>query len=479
MGLLEKLWNWLTSSNPRKPRKAHPDLYPIDVERIAKDLRLVEEAKRLGDAGLPAAESVVISGPEAGVVQRVEKARQDYVDWGALRLNVLNTDLSRRDITKDVNRARQADQEFERKASALLTEQDAVVRGLGEVARKRKAELEAFRVEHQLNREAHYPTGSGTFLRYAIVAALIAVEAVLNAKFFAQGLDSGLLGGFIEAAIMAAINVSIAFAMGKFAVRYVNHRDSFPKALGFLALVAAFAVMSCIGLSIAHYRDSLTVESSNPAKAALEAFIAHPFQLKDFFSWALFAISMMFGIGSLLDGLFSDDLYPGYGPISRRTQTAIDDYETELSALHAALEELKDEELKGLDATLKRVQSDVAVFESLIHDKQMANSRLTTALLDADNSLDALLKKFRTENEIHRKGAKRPSYFDMQPNLSVIQLPDFRTESEELKLQEQKGLVATLLAEEQDIRSRIQAAFTQQFDRLKPLDLHFPSKGVL
>ena len=93
MGLLERLWNWLTSSGSRKPRKAHPDLYPIDVERIAKDLQLVEQAKRLGEAGLPAVEATVISGPEAAIVQRVEKARQDYVDWGALRLNVLNTDL--------------------------------------------------------------------------------------------------------------------------------------------------------------------------------------------------------------------------------------------------------------------------------------------------------------------------------------------------------------------------------------------------
>ncbi len=476
MGLLERLWNWLTSSGSRKPHKAHPDLYPIDVERIAKDLQLLEQAKRLGEAGLPAPGAAVISGPEAAVVQRVEKARQDYVDWGALRLNVLNRDLGRRNITKDVNRARQADQEFERKASTLLTEQDAIVRGLGEIAGKRKAELENFRTEHQLNRDAHFPTGSGTFLRYAIVAVLVAVEAVLNAKFFAQGLDSGLLGGFVEAGIMAAINVSIAFLMGKFAVPYVNHSRAIPKVLGFLALVAAFAAMGCIGMGIAHYRDSLTAEITNPAKAALEAFLAHPFQLKDFFSWALFAISVVFGLGSLFDGLFSDDLYPRYGSISRRTQSAIDDHEAELNTLRTALEELKNEELEGLDVALKRAQMDVAVFESLIHDKQMAGSRLSTALLDADNSLDALLKKFRTENEIYRNDAQRPAYFDTQPDLRPIQPPSFDTNSEDTALQDQRNLVSTLLAEEQDIRARIQAAFTQQFDRLKPLDSHFPSK---
>ena len=479
MGLLERLWNWLTSSGSRKPRKAHPDLYPIDVERIAKDLQLVEQAKRLGEAGLPAVEATVISGPEAAIVQRVEKVRQDYVDWGALRLNVLNTDLSRRDITKDVNRARQADQEFERKASALLTEQDAAVRGLGEIARKRKTELELFRAEHRLSKEAHFSTGSASSLRYVILVALVIIEGLLNAKFFARGLDTGLLGGFIEALIMAAVNVVIAFSMGKFAIPYCNHVRALHKTLGVLALAAALAIMGCIGLGIAHYRDSLTAEISNPEKAALETLLNHPFHLSDFFSWVLFAISVAFALLSLFDGLFSDDLYPGYGAVSRRTQYAVDAHESELETLRNDLKKLKDEELEVLDETLKRTQSDVAVFESLIHDKKMAGSRLSTALLDADNSLDALIKKFRTENELHRNGVLRPAYFDFQPVLRPIQIPSFEADVDESDFKEQRSLVSALLAEEADIRAKIQAAFNQQFDQLTPLDSHFPSKEAV
>lgn len=478
MALLERLWNWLTSSGSRQPRKAHPDLYPIDVARIAKDVQLLEQAKLLGEAGLPAPDAAVLSGPEATVAQRVEKARQDYVDWGSLRLNVLNTDLSRRDITKDVNRARQADQEFERKASAQLTEQDTVLRGLGERTRKRKAELEAFRAEHKLSREARYPVGFGVGLRYAIVVALVVIEGIVNASFFAQGLDTGLIGGFMQAVILAAANVSIAFLLGKFAVRYVNHKRIAPRIGGFLSIAVALLLMGCIGLGISHYRDSLTAEAIDPAKVALEAFLTNPLQLRDFFSWMLFAISVTFALATLFDGLSSDDLYPGYGPISKRTQLAIDDYEAEIDGLRASLEELKNEELEGLDAALNRAQADVAIFESLIQDKKMAGSRLSTALLDADNSLDALLKKFRTENERHRNGVQRPRYFDTSPTLRPVQPPSFETDTDEIALQEQRALVAALLGEEQEIRARIQAAFTQQFDRLKPLDLHFPSKAA-
>lgn len=478
MGLLERFWYWLTSPGTNRHRKGHPDLHPIDVDKLAKELRLAEEAKRLGEASLPATDAIVISGPEAAVVQRVEKARQDYVDWAALRLNVLSQDLGRRNIKLDVNRARQADKEFERKASAILSENESALRSLGETARSRNQELDAFRSRHELTREAHYPSGTRAYFLYAILILLVAIEGLLNAGFFAQGLDSGLLGGFTMAGIMAAVNVTAAFLLGKFAVRYVNHRGTLPKLLGIAALAASLTLMAYISLGIAHYRDGLISGVENPAKAASDALLENPLQLRDFFSWALFSISMMFGIASLVDGLFSDDLYPGYGRISRRAKSDVEDYEVELDSLREKLENFKNEELDDLDNILVKAQANMAVFESLIKDKQMAQSRLSTALRDADNSLDALLKKFRTENEVYRQGLKRPPYFDKFPALRAIQTPDFSTSTDESAYREQRELVNLLLAEVQEIRGRIQAAFVQHFDRLKPLDSHFVSEEI-
>lgn len=475
MGLWEQVKKWLTSARPGGPRKAHPDLYPIDIERIAQDLQLDEQAKRFGEAGLPAADAKVIAGPEAALVERVEKARQDFVDWGALRLNVLNTDLSRRDITKDVNQARQADQEFERKASAMLSEHEAAMRALGETARNRKAELEAFRAKHRLSREAHEPS-LNLFLRIMILVALIAIEGVLNARFFSQGLEDGLVGGFIEAGTMAGVNVLFAFAIGKYLIPYANHAYLIPKALGLLAITAAVVWLTCAGLGIAHYRDSLTSEIANPAAAAWSSFLAHPYQLKDLFSWALFAITVAFGTIALFDGLYSNDRYPGYGSISSRADSAIEEYESVLADLREQLEELKNDELKTFDKALKRADTDVSMFKSLIESKQMAGSRLANALLSADNALDALIKRFRSLNELHRKGAPRPGYFDRHPDLRPVLPPSFDTAADEAALQQQRDLLDALLAEEQEIRGRIQAGFNQKFDRLKPLQSHFPPK---
>ena len=477
MGLLKRFLAWLTTSGSNRPKKGHPDLYPIDVDKLARELNLVEDAKRFGAAGIPAADAKALSGPEAAIVQRVEKARQDYVDWAVLRLSVLSQDLGRRNVTQVVNRARQADKEFERKASALLTENDAVLRKLSESARKQKLELDDFQAANGLSRDAHYPPPARVFLGYAILLLMVLAEGMVNAKYFTQGLDTGLIGAFAEAGGLAAINVSIAFLLGKFVVKYCMHFNSFVKVVGIVALAFAGLVMSTIAMGIAHYRDSLISGTVQQFQVDLMGILFPTYQLQSASSWVLFLVSVVFGILALVDGFVSDDLYPGYGAISRRTHEAIDDYEDEVTELQERLEELKHDALLTLDQTIKESQASVAAFESTIDDKRSAGMRLSTALRDADHSLDALLQKFRTENQLHRAGAVRPAYFDERPELRNINTPSFDTTDDDKELSNQFSIVKALLREEQDIRARIQAAFNNQFDRLKPLTSHFPSKG--
>lgn len=473
MGLLQKFWHWLTTSSPRSPAKGHPDLYPIDVEKITKDLKLLEDAKRFGEAGLPAHDAVALSGPEALVVQKIEKARQDYIDWAVFRLNVLSQNLGRRNVTQDVNRASQADKEFGRKASALLTENESVLSALGKTARMRTAELDEFKKKNNLIREANYPTASGFYLRCGLVLFLIVLEGAFNAGFFSQGMDSGLIGGFGMAALLAAMNVVVSFFVGKFLIRLVNHVNVIRKAFGFSFVLASFVYTMFVGLGISHYRDALMGGAQEPHKAALDVLLQNPFHLQDIFSWVLFGISLFFGVIAIFDGLYSDDIYPGYGSVSRRTQLAIDDYEDELIELRGDLERVKNEELLALDKVVQESQSSMAIFESLVDDKRLAGARLVTALRDADNSLEALLRRFRIENELYRKGVRRPDYFDQPVDMRAISMPDFSTDADEAALDEQRTLVKDLLSDVEGIRARIQAAFNQQFDRLKPLGDNF------
>lgn len=478
MRLTERIWGLLTYSPNRTHRKWHPTLFPIDVAKLTKELNLAEEAKRLGEAQLPAADAQSLTSAEASVVQRVQKIRQDYVDCAALRLGILNADLARRNVTQTINRAMKADKAFESKASALLTAQGGTLKILGDAARNLRCELEVFQADNGLTNDARFPTPTSKFFRYALLLLMIVIEGVLNAGFFAQGVSTGLLGGFAYAGILAFLNVIVAFLFGNVLFRNCFHRSTIRRIVGVISLLIAIIIMITMGLGIAHVRDSLIAEVADPAKTALQTLQTSTFHLRDVFSWVLFFISTVFGVTAFFDGLYIDDLYPGYGSLSRMTKSAIDDYEDELNMLRHGLEKLKDEQVEALDKEIHESQAAVAVLESLIDQKKAVGGPwLSNALQDVDRSLEALLQTFRTENEFHRRPAPRPTYFDTMPKLPPLDLPDFDTTADETALAEQRQLVNMILAEVEGLRASIQEAFNQQFNKLNLLE-HFPRKEI-
>lgn len=473
IGLFRRLWAWLRTPRSGVARKAHPDLRPIDTDQIARELDLLELAKRLGVAGLPAPDAVTLSHPEAAVVQRVEKARQDYVDWADIRLRVVNENITREDVSRDITRARQADQEFVRKASSLLGERQALLRTLSEAAKARGEELKAFRQTHRLTREADFPEGASKFFRWAVLIALIAFEGLVNAQFFAQGVSTGLLGGAAYAMSLAFVNVGVAFVFGLMPVRYRVHRNPVRALGGWLALAAALALMTILGLGIAHLRDAMTADEADAAAYALGTLLSSPLQLRDLMSWGLLAISVCFAAVALYDGLTMDDPYPGYGAVTRRSRDANEALEVELADLREQLEELKNEELELLDTCVEKSQVSLRAMTTAIESKVAADSSLARAFRDADNALLSLIQKFRDENQIHRGTAPRPRYFDERVVPLPLPLPDFGVEKDQTALQAQEELLAVLMQELESIRARIQTAYNLEYDRLKPLNTQF------
>jgi hypothetical protein len=475
-----KLWQvvsrWLYSS-PRKPsRPHHPTLYPLDVDAIARELDLHDEARKLALACLPSPQQTVITGPEAKAVQRIEKARQDFVEWATFRLGMINESFARRDVTPLVNRALAADNAFQGRIQSQHAASEALLQELAANTHTRQRELDEFRVTHGLVRHAIYPEGSATFARYALLLALIGCEGAANAYFFSQGMESGIIGGFIGAALFAALNLLVAFVLGKFAVPFVFHQRVVVKLFGFLGAALAIVCIIVIGLSIAHFRDVLIADGSEPAKAAWLSLQSAPFALRDVNSWLLFCISVLFATFALFDGLSSDDRYPGYGRIDRRARTARNEYLDELQIVREQLEVLKEEELARLDEDIRKVRGIIAELETLIGDKESAKNRLGIALLDAENCLDALMKVFRDHNEMHRKGLARPPYFDWRPTLQGIAAPDFCTDTNKALLHEQERRVEGLLARVETLRASIQARFNKHVDMLTQIDPYFASR---
>ena len=475
---MDGIRRWFTASGAQAPVPSHAGPVPIDVARLVDELDLRGEGARLGGLGVPAADAVVPTGPETAALQRIEKSRQDHVDWAVLRLSVIDQGLAACDATAEVNRARQADAEFVRRASAMLAERRPVLGPAADAARRCRDELLAFRTRHGLAREAQVIDFWGAAWRLAIVLFLAVFEGVLNAGFFAHGVDTGLLGGAFQAMSLALLNVGVAYALGRWGVRWVHHASPPLRAIGVASIAFAAVAMSVIALGIAHVRDALAADLPHAAEAALQALQSRPFTLHDPMSWGLCAISLAFGAVALVDGHTSDDAYPGYGAVAARERQAREDLDDELDALREDLEALKDETLRHLDEVVRRAQATVVAAASYLRDREAATSRLRTALRDADHALAAVLAAFRSENEAHRGDAPRPAYFDRPASLAPLALPDLDAARHEQALAAQRALVDALLAEVEGVRARVQSAYLRAADDMKPLDAHFGAEAA-
>lgn len=481
--MIRRIWitfrQWLLSDTPARPQHlGNPDLHPIDTEQLAKELKVVEDAETLGRKDLPATGSSGLTGPEAKIVQVIEKARQDYLDWGADRLKVLNQQIKAADIASMLARVRDLVDEFERKASERIDRWAAELAALAKSVEHREQDYAAFVRENQISRPPNCPTNSAKLLRRAWLGAFVLVEGAANSVFFAQGVWGGLVEGFFYAAMFAATNVLIGYVSGRYVWPERNHVAPLRKAIGWIGVPVTVAAIVLMAFVIGHFRDAATSGNmANGAQVALAQLKDAPFALKDIYSWLLAGISVAFAAGALLASYGLDDPYPGYGNVYRDLVEAKTDWESQLQGVRDELSEMKDEALEQLDSLLERMKTELRKLDESIGNKQGVEQRLITAFAHVDLCLEALILKFRTANELNRN-TERPEYFAIMPKPKALTLPDFNTTADRRKYNEQEKAFREIQDHATEIRASIQASFSKQFDRLVPIEQQIKSEAA-
>jgi hypothetical protein len=185
--------------------------------------------------------------------------------------------------------------------------------------------------------------------------------------------------------------------------------------------------MVSVSLAIGHLRNAILLESKNPTQDAWISLINAPMGLNDLVAWILFLITIGFGIASLIDGLFLDDLYPGYGEITRRAKFASDEFEEEFEEVRSSLEDIKQDYLDAINDEIFHCKQLAFNYKKQMEDKAVIFQNFSLSLNDSEVALYATLRIFRTENSRTRKDGLRPAYFDTLPSLRMasIETPDF------------------------------------------------------
>ena len=405
--------------------------YPaVDRSGLAAELDLDATAARLGALDQPGPDTSREASAEPTIDAHVQALVQEAGRRVAVRLRSLDSSIRAINLDRGTGRVEQLGARFEAEAAKVLGDGRRELETLVDTHRRTLAEHDAFRARHGLARGARLP--DSTFLAWVWLAGIVIVETGINALFFAEGSDRGLVGGGAQALVISVVNVGLAWFVARWPLRWAHHRRAAWSVLGTLAVGLYVVVLFGAAWFVTLYREAFTVAPDAALEAALAAARdGRPWPVR-LDSWGFWLASVGFALLALFKVHRMDDPYPGFGASERRLRRSEQDVQEERDRWVRELEHRRAECVAELDALADELDdaADRLVTIGNVHDK--LRNGWTPYVESLRSTHRALVGQFRQEN-LAARTAPAPAWFDEAPALDVAafgadaqELPDIR-----------------------------------------------------
>ena len=388
-----------------------------EFDDLKEELNILGLAKMQARENKPLTESTTLDVNEqkirtfftdklSSVKQEIFKKVASY-DHMAMRVSDISTILAE---------AKYASEEF---VQNITTFQESAKQRIKEIKHEyhvRKIDLDKFKMEHEITREASYPQSK--ILYIGIIMLILLSETALNAYFFAKGNELGLVGGAAQALIISLINVVSAFFLGGYLVKKLNiAKKSSTLKYGVLTTLLVFVVLIFFfNLLVAHLRVQLGIDAETAYVEAIKTFMSNPFSLNEFDSIILVLVGLLSFLIAFTDFYKMDDEYPGYGQLDRKYQDALIDF-NELK------EELLDEIEGSSKSILNRLETQQMTAKVIMRElmevpifRQKLQDHFKEYYNYLNNTYNAMLSLYREVNNDNRTD-DAPAYFSQRLEL--------------------------------------------------------------
>jgi hypothetical protein len=440
-----------------------PVEFPADTaEELAIQLDVDNLAKRMARQDMPPSESTSVDAQELQFKQEIEKraiqakARiQQDANSKEMQINDISIERDLADLTA-------IPETFANTINRVYQENEAELKQLKEQYTVALDDLQAFKRMHVLRREADYPSSS--LKSFGLLFLMLVLETALNASFFAQGNDLGLLGGAIQAFLISLVNVCFGFMVGYFILPWKNYVSSVNRTLA-LVFSIVFGVLALAGnLGVGHYRDAMSIAPDNGVKVAYANLLEGPFALQDFNSWLLVALGVIVFCTSVYKGYFWDDIYPGFGRIARRVEEAKKELMAEKSELCVVISDVYEEHVKQADQHYKKMQQDKQMLGILFSSIKSDFGLYRNYLSNLKNAYQYLIALYRQTNKKERE-SPAPAYYS---ELIVISFDELTQVSEPIDHRQKfEDCLNKAAAEFPEIKNKL---LTSQSEKIKLID---------
>ena len=412
----------------------------VDIDGMSKRLKLKDRGREQGSQNMPATDALGLDPVEmviTGEIQAMAKEQYDayleqqktYAERSAdtgVRSLVLKIGATSQGAITDMER------ETKEKTGDLHARKREVI--------QTEEELNNFKSRHRLQRPPiHYGSKSG---KIGALGLLLFVEAILNGVFLSKGSEFGLVGGVLDAAIIAGLNIAIGVSVGRFIAPWITHRNWIAKFISAIGVCAYLGAVLGFNLAVAHYRTSLAGDPFEASISAYHHLVAAPFAIEDLESWGMFVMGCLFSLFALGDGWWMDDPYPGYGRVMRHNLAALENYDELRADLYEDLDNIKKNAEDQMEDVTNTIGSRQGEFSNILLRSQALQAAMREHYEHLQSAANHVLSAYYNENQKHRKTPPPARFTDGSswalpvPELSQVVISGAGQESYETALDE-------------------------------------------
>lgn len=327
---------------------------PLDVDQISRDLDLAHLAReRPITPANGAAESAELKISQE-IQNRARKAAEEYRTRLSLYESRIREATANSELRIEIEAAgRAALSDFD----MLGTNDRNHLYARRSEVRDREAEYEWFRAAHGLTRLARTVGATEKIVIILVLAIAFCGESILNGMFFAQGSEAGLIGGVLQAAVLAILNVVPAVGFAVYGVPALVHRSPILKVFGTVAFLCYMGWALFINFVIAHFREIFVANSGQVDMNILWIrLVTDPWTLQDPQSWLLGCLGLLISVSAVIAASRLDDLYWGYGDVARGRERAIAQFAAEKELCLFRLQQRRDEAIADMTEVMHELR---------------------------------------------------------------------------------------------------------------------------
>jgi hypothetical protein len=395
----------------------------IDQDKLALELDVENLAKQEAREDKPDTDS---SSPDAYELKFQEDlARKAFQSGNRVKqsLSDLRDSIMNTSITKEASEVEQMNSKFESQINYNMNSKLSTLKSMEDDYRQINDDINHFKKTNGIRRSASFPTSH--ILTYSLLFIALIAESLLNSVFFAEGSDTGLVGGLAIAFVISFFNICVGFITGLF-LRYKNHISRVKSILTYFVLILAITFSTVFNLLVGHYREALGIDPDNAKSIAVDRFVDGILTIHDVQSWLLIAIGLVFFGLAIFKGYKFDDEYPKYGKIVRDRERLKDEIIGEKESIYEEFDELHEEFDSRLDDIYENVSIISKRLNSYVNSIENQQSAYNSYILHLQNCLNYVVTLYRGINTKERSNPS-PTYFNAT-QLSISSEQDFMVE---------------------------------------------------